>query len=99
LLQGLFCGLSLFCILLVQLPSSSEPTLQDVQEISADNRNDIQWRRRLYTFIFKLKLKLKSHCDRPSVGQFLVSGTHLGPATNFSLSLKCPLDNCGFIIL
>jgi hypothetical protein len=29
----------------------------------------------------------------------LVSGTHLGPATNFFLSLKFSLDSCGFVIL
>jgi hypothetical protein len=37
---------------------------------------------------------------RPTVGQsVLVSGTHLGPATNFSFSLKFPLDSCEFVIL
>jgi hypothetical protein len=37
---------------------------------------------------------------RQSVGQpVLVSGTHLGPVTNFSFSLKFPLDSCGFVIL
>jgi hypothetical protein len=36
--------------------------------------------------------------DRQSVGQsVLVSGTHLGPATNFSFSLKFSLDSCGFV--
>jgi hypothetical protein len=41
------------------------------------------------------KLKLKLIYDRQSVGQsVLVSGTHLGPVTNFSFSLKFPLDNC-----
>jgi hypothetical protein len=35
-----------------------------------------------------------------SVGQsILVSGTHLGPATNFSFSLKFPLDSYKFAIL
>jgi hypothetical protein len=35
------------------------------------------------------KLKLKLIYDRQSVGQsVLVSGTHLGPATKFSFSLK-----------
>jgi hypothetical protein len=48
----------------------------------------------------KLKLKLKLIYDRQSVGQsVLVSGAHLGPATNFSFSLKFLLDSCGFIIL
>jgi hypothetical protein len=38
--------------------------------------------------------KSKSHYDRQSVGQsVLVSGTHLGPATNFSFSLKFSLDS------
>jgi hypothetical protein len=35
-----------------------------------------------------------------SVGQaLLVSGAHLGPATNFSFSLRFSLDSCGFVIL
>jgi hypothetical protein len=46
------------------------------------------------------ELKLKLIYDRQSVGQpVLVSGTHLGPATNFSFSLKYPLDSSGFAIL
>jgi hypothetical protein len=45
-------------------------------------------------------LKLKLIYGRKSVGQsVLVSGTHLGPVTNFSLSLKFSLDSCGFVIL
>jgi hypothetical protein len=37
--------------------------------------------------------------DRQSVGQsVLVSGAHLGPATNFSLSVKFPSDSCRFVI-
>jgi hypothetical protein len=37
---------------------------------------------------------------RQPVGQsVMVSDAHLGPATNFSFSLKFPLDNCGFVIL
>jgi hypothetical protein len=37
---------------------------------------------------------------RPTVGQSaLVSGAHLGPVTNFSFSLKFPLDSWGFVIL
>jgi hypothetical protein len=48
----------------------------------------------------KLKLKLKLIYDRQSVGQsVLMSGAHLGPVTNFSFSLKFPLDSCGFVIL
>jgi hypothetical protein len=44
--------------------------------------------------------KSKSHYDRQSVGQsVLVSGAHLGPATNFSFSLRFSLDSCGFAIL
>jgi hypothetical protein len=39
---------------------------------------------------------LKLIYDRQSV---LVSGTHLGPATNFSFSLKFPFGSCGFVIL
>jgi hypothetical protein len=45
-------------------------------------------------------LNLKLICDRQSVDQsLLVSGAHLGPATNFSFSSKFLLDSCGFIIL
>jgi hypothetical protein len=45
-------------------------------------------------------LKLKLNYDRQSVGEsVLVLGTHLGPATNFSFSLKFSLDSCGFVIL
>jgi hypothetical protein len=44
------------------------------------------------------KFKLKLIYDLQLVGQsVLVSGTHVGPATNFSFSLKFPLDICGFI--
>jgi hypothetical protein len=43
------------------------------------------------------KFKSKSHYDRRLVGQSaLVSGTHLGPATNFSFSLRFPLDPLPF---
>jgi hypothetical protein len=46
------------------------------------------------------KLKIKLIYDRQSVGQsVLVSGTHLGPATNFSFSLKFSFDRCGSVIL
>jgi hypothetical protein len=48
--------------------------------------------------IFNLKLKLIY--DRQSVGQsVLVSGAHLEPVNNFSLSLKFSLDSRGFVIL
>jgi hypothetical protein len=51
-------------------------------------------------FKLKLKLKLKLNYDRQSAGQsVLVSGTHLGPVTNFPFSLKFSLDICGFVIL
>jgi hypothetical protein len=47
-----------------------------------------------------LYCELKLIYDRQSVGQsVLVSGTHLGPVTNFSFSLKFPLDSCEFVIL
>jgi hypothetical protein len=50
--------------------------------------------------LVRCNLKLKLIYDRQSVGQSaLVSGTHLGPATNFSFSLKFSLDSCGFAIL
>jgi hypothetical protein len=46
------------------------------------------------------KLKLKLILDRQSVGQsVLVSGAHLGPVTNISLSLKFPSDSCVLVIL
>jgi hypothetical protein len=55
---------------------------------------------RLQFTICQLKLKFKLIYERQSVGQSaLVSGAHLGPATNFSFSLKFRLDSCGFIIL
>jgi hypothetical protein len=42
----------------------------------------------------------KLYYDQQSVGQsFLVSGTHVGLATNISFSLKFYIDSCGFIIL
>jgi hypothetical protein len=45
-------------------------------------------------------MKLKLIYDQQSVGQsVLVSGAHLGPVTNFSFSLKFPLDSCGFVTL
>jgi hypothetical protein len=50
--------------------------------------------------VTKLKLKLKLIYDQQSVGQsVLVSGTHLGPAANFSFSLRFSLGSCGFLIL
>jgi hypothetical protein len=43
---------------------------------------------------FKVEVTL-----RPTVSRsVLVSGTHLGPATNFSFSLKFSLDRYGFVI-
>jgi hypothetical protein len=50
----------------------------------------------------QLRSKSKSNLyyERHSVGQsVLVPGTHLGPANNFSFSLKVSLDSCGFVIL
>jgi hypothetical protein len=42
----------------------------------------------------------KSHYVRQSVGQsVLVSGAHLGPATNFTFALKFSSDSCVFVIL
>jgi hypothetical protein len=50
--------------------------------------------------LFCCLLKLKLMYDRQSVGQsVLVSFTHLGPAINFSFSLKLSLDSCKFLIL
>jgi hypothetical protein len=52
------------------------------------------------SYIAPQKLKLKLNYDRQSVGHsVLVSGTHLGPVTNFSFSLKFSLGSCGFVIL
>jgi hypothetical protein len=48
----------------------------------------------------KSKSKSKSHYDRLTVGQsVLVSGAHLGPATNITFSLKFSSDSCVFVIL
>jgi hypothetical protein len=48
--------------------------------------------------LFLVVLKLKLIYDRQSIGQsVLVSGGHLGSATNFSFSLKFPSDNCWFV--
>jgi hypothetical protein len=47
-----------------------------------------------------LKTEVEVNLQRQSVGQsVLVSDTHLGHVTNFSFSLKFPLDSCGFVIL
>jgi hypothetical protein len=47
-----------------------------------------------------IKSKPKSHYDRQSVGQsILVSGTHLGPATNFSFSLRFSFRQLRFVTL
>jgi hypothetical protein len=47
-----------------------------------------------------LKLILKLNYDQQLVGEsVLVSGTHQGPTTNFSFSLKFSLDSWGFVIL
>jgi hypothetical protein len=47
-----------------------------------------------------LHMKLKLIYDRQSVGQsVLVSGAHLGPATNFTLSSKFSSDSCVFVTL
>jgi hypothetical protein len=44
--------------------------------------------------------KSKSHYDRQSVGQsVLVSGAHLGPATNFSISLRFSFRQLRFVML
>jgi hypothetical protein len=51
--------------------------------------------------LLPLKSKSKSHYDRQSVGQLvMVSGAHLGPATNFTFSLKFSfrqLRFCNFV--
>jgi hypothetical protein len=46
------------------------------------------------------RAKSKSHYDRQSVGQFvLVPGDHLGPATNFSISLRFSFRQLLFVML
>jgi hypothetical protein len=53
-----------------------------------------------FFFLSKSKSKLKSHYDRQSVGQsVLVLGAHLGPATNFSFSLRFYFIQLLFVIL
>jgi hypothetical protein len=50
--------------------------------------------------LLQLQLQLQLNYDQQSVGQsVLVSGAHLEPVTNYSFSLKFPLDICGFVIL
>jgi hypothetical protein len=46
--------------------------------------------------VAEVEVNLRPTVSRPSV---LVSGTHLGPVTNLSFSLKFPLNSCGFVIL
>jgi hypothetical protein len=47
----------------------------------------------------KSNSKSKLYYDRQTVDQsVLVSGTHLGTATNFSFFLKFSLDSCGFAV-
>jgi hypothetical protein len=46
--------------------------------------------------IVEVEVTLRPRVSRQSV---LVSGNHLGPATNFAFSLKFPSDSCGFVIL
>jgi hypothetical protein len=53
-----------------------------------------------YALGLNQKAKVKVILDRWSVGQsVLVSGIHLGPATNFSFSLRFSLDSSRFVIL
>jgi hypothetical protein len=57
---------------------------------------------REYVLINALKplKKFKLFYDRESVGQsVLASGAHLRPVTNFSFTMKFPLDSCGYVIL
>jgi hypothetical protein len=52
------------------------------------------------TELQKSKSKSKSHYVRQLVGQsVLVSGAHLGPATNFSISLRFSFRQLLFVIL
>jgi hypothetical protein len=76
-------------------PNGSQPQLSVSHSHSSQLLNPSKTR--IHWFHY---LKLRLIYDWQSVGQFvLVSGTHLGPASNFSLSLKFPLDSCGFIIM
>jgi hypothetical protein len=49
-----------------------------------------------FRFCRLLPSRSRSHIMTDSV---LVSGAHLGPATNFTFSLKFYSDSCGFVIL
>jgi hypothetical protein len=74
------------------------PQEQDGPVIPPDNRFHTLHTEPITRLLLKLKLKLI--CNRRSVGQsVLVSGAHLGPVTDFSFSLKFPLDSCVFVIL
>jgi hypothetical protein len=60
-------------------------------------RNRVVHLPRLWVLI---PFKSKSHYDRQSVGQsVLVSGAHLGPATNFSFSLRFSFRQLRLVIL
>jgi hypothetical protein len=70
-------------------------------DVHAVTKKERRWSYRFLRSPWSIKeiscFKLKLIYDRQSVGQFvLVSGTHLRPATNFSISLKFSLDSCGF---
>jgi hypothetical protein len=55
---------------------------------------------RLHMGFASRQSKSKSHYNRQWVGQsVLVSGAHLGPATNFSISLRFSLRQLRFVIL
>jgi hypothetical protein len=54
---------------------------------------------RVTKYFSVLLLKLQLNYDRQSVGQSILVSWCLGPSTNFSFSLKFPLDSCGFVIL
>jgi hypothetical protein len=70
------------------LPSLSGVTSSDTTSSSSHAKD------KLKQTTGKLKLKLKLICNRQSVGQsVLLSGAHLGPVTDFSLSLKFPSDS------
>jgi hypothetical protein len=52
----------------------------------------------LYVLLFNAIVEIQVEVE-VSQSAVVVSGTHLGPATNFSISLKFTLDSCGFVIL
>jgi hypothetical protein len=80
-----FHGMAVFCTYLHRSPASRPNRSHKGKPVPGNN-----W----------AKSKSKSHYDRQLVGQsVLVSGTHLGPATNFSISLRFSFRQLLFVML